>query len=105
VKEDEQERLREENKSEEEEEEENHSLITISVKTLSGNSLAFNVKKSLPFKNCLMLVRDREGIEVDRYRPPIFAGKQISRQSIATAHSHGIRDGSVIHLISNLRGC
>ena len=77
------------------------SDFTVIIKDLTGNECRFNFS---PFMSA-NLVKDHyhrlHGLWVARQRL-IFNGKLMSDKD--TLHSHGIPDGSIIHLVRHLRG-
>lgn len=73
----------------------------ITVKTLTGHKLSFEVDETTTFGTLKELISTKEGIEVPQIRM-IFGGHMVN--DLQKVCESGIKPGDIIHLVLSLRG-
>lgn len=73
----------------------------ITVKTLTGHKLFFEVDETTTFGTLKELISTKEGIEVPQIRM-IFGGHMVN--DLQKVYESGIKPGDIIHLVLSLRG-
>jgi ubiquitin len=75
--------------------------MEIFAKTLTGKTITLDVKSSDSIEHVKMKIQDKEGIPPDMQRL-VFSGEE--REDSRTLAECNIKNGSVVHLVLNLRG-
>jgi hypothetical protein len=78
-------------------------MITIFIKTITGRTTTLSIRESDPISQVFERYASLEGPPVDLLRLT-HAGRQLEKNGGRTVHDAGIRDGSTIDAIIQLRG-
>ena len=73
----------------------------VTVKTLTGHKLNFEINETMTFGDLKQEISAKEGIEVPQIRM-IYAGHLVN--DLQKIHESKIKAGDVIHLVLSLRG-
>lgn len=73
----------------------------VTVKTLTGRKLSFEVDETTTFGTLKELISSKEGIEIPQIRM-IFRGHMVN--DLQKVSESGIKAGDIIHLVLSLRG-
>eukprot|EP01094_Clydonella_sp_ATCC50884_P006583 TRINITY_DN15806_c0_g1_i1.p1 TRINITY_DN15806_c0_g1~~TRINITY_DN15806_c0_g1_i1.p1 ORF type:complete len:523 (-),score=110.88 TRINITY_DN15806_c0_g1_i1:196-1764(-) len=76
--------------------------ITVTIKTLTGREVRLEVDAMESLQQVKQRFQDREGVPPDQIRLISTSGKCL--EDGRTLAHYGIADGSILHLITNLRG-
>jgi ubiquitin-like protein Nedd8 len=75
--------------------------MLITVKTLTGRKLTFEVDETMTFGDLRKEISEKEGIEVSQIRM-IYGGHLVN--DLHTIHESNVAAGSILHLVLSLRG-
>lgn len=73
----------------------------VTVKTLTGHKLSFEVDETMTFKDLKELISVKEGIEVPQIRM-IFGGHMVN--DLQKICESGIKQTDILYLVLSLRG-
>jgi hypothetical protein len=77
------------------------ATMFVTVKTLTGRKIQFDVNETMTFKNLKEEISAKEGIEIPQIRM-IYSGAMVN--DLQKIHESKIKSGDTIHLVLSLRG-
>jgi hypothetical protein len=77
------------------------ATMFVTVKTLTGRKIQFDVNETMTFKNLKEEISAKEGIEIPQIRM-IYSGAMVN--DLQKIHESKMKSGDTIHLVLSLRG-
>lgn len=75
--------------------------MIVTVKTLTGRKIQFDVNETMTFKDLKEEISAKEGIEVPQIRM-IFGGHMVN--DLQKIQESSLKQGDILHLVLSLRG-
>lgn len=75
--------------------------MIVTVKTLTGRKIQFDVNETMTFKDLKEEISAKEGIEVPQIRM-IFGGHMVN--DLQKIQESSLKPGDILHLVLSLRG-